>query len=264
MTRVYRRLESLDDLARDFIEEARETHSPAWAKCVQSRIARFEDARERNGWTHEQAFARVSTIFDDVSALSLEQARVVTNAFRRWLIEGGHLESDAPAIVTTKGKRRARCAPAPVDFAPVLMRLDDLAVRLERIERQAPELAQIVKSLDLSREAAPAPQPQQVRNYEHDVPLAFARVQLERVVANLGAEAAADALGCNLGTLTRALSKPGAMPRLDTDRLDEVYVGVRAIALDLDASDLLDDLQRLVRARRARTLDDIAEHQAPA
>lgn len=92
----------------------------------------------------------------------------------------------------------------------------------------------------------------------HDAPAAFIRTQFEAILRGLGVEGTAAALDCSLAPV-RKFKTTGAMPALDLELLDQVYVATRFELLDLEDSHVRDRVREVLKTTRRRELAEAAE-----
>ncbi len=97
-------------------------------------------------------------------------------------------------------------------------------------------------------------------NRAHNAPPDFIRVQLERVINSIGLRGAGRVLGLSLSQMT-AFQRKGVIPSVDIERLDEVYVAVRWVELDIELSDVMADCRTIIHGNFRRKLDAIALQQ---
>jgi hypothetical protein len=237
------RLQDLPEYARDFVAHMRATSTPKYAETVQTYVSRFEVERTQRQLDYPDAFALRDRLFATMSQGTRKAAIVATNAYMRWLSSKIALGDNGPSMLLSSGAPSRTAVPsAPSTDSALAMRLaaieEMLASRLAAIERA------------VSNVVPPS---------GGDIP--YARTQFERIVASVGLEEAAALLDVDDGTLRNALRRRDTVPHHDPARLDEVYVAIRAADMDLESSELAEQVAEAKGRARARGLDRIVEGQ---
>lgn len=185
--------------------------------------------------------------------------------FQRWLSAAGAVperpsinEAWRPSIIVQED-----WPPTPPDpqitaqFAGIFSAIEALSTEFAGHRAAIERVAEILNSDD-AREQKPARPGRLKADNEHGAPQQFLKIQWTRVVNAIGPKAVAELLEVAPASVARSLKLGHVPTTVDIEQLDLLYVAVRALELDLDVSEPLEDVRRVLRTRQREAAADRA------